>query len=950
VSIAEPLLAGKLAQRDQWLRHVADRCSERLSRATLEAALCGAITDALASLCALAPRHIEAELVALARYAAVNVAATGKHSPILALSGLAALPGDAVDDLPLWRGLAALLLTKEGSARDSVNVLIGFPTATGKVEKAMRTRWKARMGELLAAIVEHAEFLIELDHTRKLPPPRYSEQQWEVVEALVAALPLAVAQLDVLFRDRGQVDFTAVSQAAVRALGEPDDPTDLALALDYRIRHLLVDEFQDTSQSQYELLARLTAGWEQDDGRTLFVVGDPMQSIYRFREADVALYLRARLEGIGPVVLEPLTLRVNFRSQAGIVDWVNKAFRQVMPEAEDLASGAVPFAASEAVKPALPGLAVTLDPVAGNDRRVEAELVLDRIRAAREDDPCQRVAILVRTRSQLARIVPALKAAQIGFQAIEIDLLGERPVVQDLHALTRALLHPADRVAWLTVLRAPWCGLALADLDALAGFGATRCVGDVLRQPDLLARLSKDGCARTNRVYECLNPFLARRASGSLRRRVEGAWLALGGPATAPDAAGLADAAVFLDTLDELEQGGDLSDFSALAQRVDALYAKPDASVDDSLQIMTIHKAKGLEFDVVIVPGLGYASRRQDRRLLLWLERPRTHGRTDLLLAPIRERSPDQDPVYEYLERLDAAKARHEDGRLLYVAATRARSRLHLIAHVDVRQGVPKPAARSLIERLWPVVEAEYARVARAVETSPDSGPDSWPDARPAGSGAIRRLAFDWTAPPPPRGIAVSPGQDRSRGVPVEVEFSWASETAKHIGTVVHRALQSMAEDGLERWNPARRVSMRAMFARDLRGLGVPGSELDRALARVAAAVDGALADDRARWLLADHADARSEWRLTGMLEGGIVDVAIDRSFVDGEGVRWIVDYKTGMHEGADPERFLDNERERYRVQLERYAALMRQFEARPIRLALYFPLMSGWREWAAPV
>ena len=186
--------------------------------------------------------------------------------------------------------------------------------------------------------------------------------------------------------------------------------------------------------------------------------------------------------------------------------------------------------------------------------------------------------------------------------------------------------------------------------------------------------------------------------------------------------------------------------------------------------------------------------------------------------------------------------------------------------------------------------------------------------------------------------------------MPVEVEFSWASETAKHIGTVVHRALQSMAEDGLERWNPARRVSMRAMFARDLRGLGVPGSELDRALARVAAAVDGALADDRARWLLADHADARSEWRLTGMLEGGIVDVAIDRSFVDGEGVRWIVDYKTGMHEGADPERFLDNERELYRVQLERYAALMRQFEARPIRLALYFPLMSGWREWAAPV
>ena len=101
-----------------------------------------------------------------------------------------------------------------------------------------------------------------------MPEERYTDDQWEVLGAILELLPRAAAQLKLVFAERGETDFTEIAQGAVRALGTPDNPTDLLLALDTRIKHILVDEFQDTSYSQYELLEKLTSGWERDDGRT----------------------------------------------------------------------------------------------------------------------------------------------------------------------------------------------------------------------------------------------------------------------------------------------------------------------------------------------------------------------------------------------------------------------------------------------------------------------------------------------------------------------------------------------------------------------------------------------------------------------------------------------------------------------------------------------------------
>ena len=362
-------------------------------------------------------------------------------------------------DAPTREELESTLAAERGRLIRNAQALL--PGASQDLAKELLTKegtWRKR-NKQAQALGDNEPLRLALVALLTVPPASYSATQWEALEAILALLKPALAQLLALFGERGEVDFTQIAHGALLALGTPEEPTDLLLSMDARVRHLLVDEFQDTSNSQWELVERLTAGWQAGDGRTVFVVGDPMQSIYRFRDAQVGLFLRARRAGLPDVELEPLTLSTNFRSQAKIVDWVNEAFPNVLPAAEDEASGAVPYTPSVSFHEATPDGAPTLDTFA--DRDGEAQRVVELVRSAKG-----KTAILVRNRKHLDAIVPAFKDAGIRFRAVEIEQLGEKQVVQDLYALTRALTHVADRVAWLAILRAPWCGLTLDELCA----------------------------------------------------------------------------------------------------------------------------------------------------------------------------------------------------------------------------------------------------------------------------------------------------------------------------------------------------------------------------------------------------------------------------------------------------------------------------------------------------
>jgi hypothetical protein len=255
---------------------------------------------------------------------------------------------------------------------------------------------------------------------------------------------------------------------------------------------------------------------------------------------------------------------------------------------------------------------------------------------------------------------------------------------------------------------------------------------------------------------------------------------------------------------------------------------------------------------------------------------------------------------------------------------------------------VRQPPGNSALGLLWPVLGARFeARLAEIGDVEGEAA------AEPARDPPLRRLPADWQPLPLPRAPEVVSRAVVRATAAATVEFDWATETARHVGTVVHRELQRAARDGLQ--PDAADPRARARWDHELAELGVPRELRAPAAERVASAVGRTLADERGRWLLdATHPGSATELALTGRVGSEIVSVVIDRTFVDASGVRWIVDYKTSRHEGAGLEAFLDSEQERYRPQLERYATLMRKLAPGPVRLGLYFPLLGAWREWPA--
>lgn len=917
-------LADMLAQRDQWLPLLPDGDD----RHVLEANFQDAVSQDLMGLKSLMPVGWAQQLAPLARAAAEVLS---KDGPSHALLPLQDWEGQAFEteafDLARWKALAALLLTSTGGLRKTVNKNQGFLPKT--TEKDDIVAWLRSHDS-----PEPPAWIQRLHATVHTPEPVFTEEQWAILQAQLSCLRIAAAQLMLRFMEAGEVDFIEIARRADQALGRAEEPTELLLKLDQHIRHLLIDEFQDTSQSQISLIEKITAGWQQGDGRTLFLVGDPMQSIYRFRKADVVLFLRVRDEGLGSIRPGCLTLTDNFRSQRGIVEWVNHAFSSLFPAQDDPSAGAIAYAHSTAFKDATISPAVRFHAVCPQLGQRAEDTVLELVKEALSAFPEAEhpVAILVRARSHLKDVTQLLAQEGIACRAVELVPLHLRAYVVDLVQIIRALAHPGDRAAWLSVLRSPYCGLRLESLHSLFGFDREAAIPTLLehalRPKDSASlcqaqkQLAPNEYQRLCAVAPVMLDALAQDDLAPLAARVERVWRLLGGVALARTATDLQDAESVFALIEKVAPYGGL-DVDVLDARLTRLFASPEAGAR-SVEVMTMHKAKGLQFESVILFGLHHQPV-SDRAPLVRIE----HVANKVMLGPIKARATvEQDVISKYLAQRDKRRSDFEVDRLLYVAATRAKQSLHLVAELqrDADTGAPIAArSGSLLARLLPYVQVpELAPMIEKATTSEQRLPAF---SMPRLTRLKERVPLRLQAPEP-----------ASRA------YTWRAQPSceRLTGILVHGWLAQIGEQGVANWSVLRVSEQRARIERQLQQLGVAQEERVAATTDVVDTLVAMLKSERGQWLLRQP-QARHEWALLD--ETGQLSV-LDYALKDDKG--WlVVDYKTGRPEPTEtPEAFGQRMMLRYQAQLERYCEKLHAYDGAPARAALYFPRDQLWFEY----
>ena len=1003
LSDAQRLIAEMLAHRDQWV-HAFPLTGELNEdgwhevRRRLEAPFRQANQRVLheAHRLMTAEPLVSDELMALARYACEN----GSDIDIALLTELRTLPSPDHGLAEHWKCICRLLLTEQGDWRKRLAKPEGFPAIKEKILSIDR-KPSERMKRVIHHLRHMPSLLELLTDIRELPPARYDEDQWQTLRDLFAVLRFAIAELRVLFAEKNAVDFVELGLSALTVL-EQEHPSERALGVSERVRHLLVDEFQDTSRRQHSLVRMLLRAWNPGDGRSCFFVGDPMQSIYMFRQAEVELFEQVRQHGIVSQEQQhpcrPLQLSTNFRSHAGLTKPLNGYFETIFQSAHTAGTAAVSFSPSEAIAAALPGKSVRLHPqftprgeedALNEAREHEAEEVLRVIqehlprihKAALSVDPDKSytVAVLARARQHLTLIAKKLHENNIPFRSVDLEMLSERQEILDLLSLIRALLHPMDRIAWLSVLRAPWCGLMLQDLHILCGSDdkqfARYPVQRLIEERQSL--LSEDGQQRLCRTYEVLTRAIEVRyqqaQSPSLSSWIERTWHSLGGPLCL-DEHQRENVRVFFSMLDSVAPDGIACLSEEFDHKLSRLFAQPHPGASErfGVQLMTIHKAKGLGFDIVLVPGLDRSTGRDRQQLICMLERVSVDNPDvdELLVAPIGSKGEDTHPLYQWVRKQRQMREDEERKRVFYVACTRARRELHLFGTAVIgNRGSLEPGwPDSLLATAWPALEPEFTAAYQAQSKQivlPFPGPqpgvvDIAAVAAPTHPPLVlRRLPSDVVISPVGENVAFASAFSLVADEREPFERPEGSRQQRVIGSVIHALLERLSRLFVQNSDLSAdqiRSQLRTQASAMLRSAAFPAEQSSAALTDILGAVEVSASDPVGRWLLSPHSGAQSEASWTGWVDGRLQTLRADRVFragaepqQEGSEYFWVVDYKTSSYSGNNVADFLAEQRAFYEPQLASYGRALRELhgENLQLRFGLYFPRIRRLEYWA---
>ncbi len=619
------LFSQMLGERAKWITKLYD---SSVNTSAIAQNIQTLVEGEVHKLRSLAQKHLTAEFFELA---AINTSVQIANPP---------------HTLADFKDIAYLCFTKQNTLRQSLAKRDGFDNTTPEKNNAFKAYIAALPSEYIAA----------LKRVRSLP----EQADTTLLEHIAKVLLALNHELLQMFNVAGGVDYTEIALRANEALHEAN-VTDIAMALDATIEHILIDEFQDTSLIQLTLIEYMVAHWQPEDRRTLFFVGDPMQSIYLFRGAEVGVFLSVKERGLGHIALEPIVLQQNFRSNHEIVEHTNAICSAVFPANYNINEGQVAY--TPAVSVHEDTAHVEMRPFTQGEEHLERDYIADIVMRTQLAHPEYSIGILCRTATEFGSISAHLQNQGIQSTAYKNIKLLKHPLVKDLLVLCNIMTCGHDTLAWLSLLRSPYVGLELSELLYFADTNDIYAhIPQIIQQYPHLERLAL--------VYKALSYAFAHKDSLGVSNSIHTIVSQLG----MREMWSTEDKEVYA-LFSTLLHAWELAGQSSLSELESALSQEYVPSTASMVTLLTIHKAKGLEFDVVILPMLNHRSR-PDTAKLMYLTEFMDIG---VLLAAYSETS-----LYTYLKDNYKHRAQNELLRLLYVALTRAKKELYMSACLDM--------------------------------------------------------------------------------------------------------------------------------------------------------------------------------------------------------------------------------------------------------------------------
>ena len=795
-----------------------------------------------------------------------------------------------------WFYIRDLILTKSGKQiRKKIDTSSGFPaTNVGK-------EIKERLLKLIK--LKNNKFNILIDFFN-VTYHKNIVDIYPLITPFCLLLIDMVTRLNEKFKERRIIDFTQIMGNAVEALRD----THLPLILDQNISHILVDEFQDTNESQLIFIELLTQNFAGNPDKSFFAVGDPMQSIYRFRKAEVEIFSRVQKSGISDLKLTSLFLKVNFRSNKNIIDWLNNSFSKAFPLIDDSDEGSVPYSSCESSNNNLEGgmelIALTCDTKSKTAQyEAEALYVLNLIKDTRKSNPDASIAVLTRSKAHLNELITLInkKDSSIPIDAIEMSKILSNQTFQDILCLTKALFDFSDRTNWIAALKSPWCGLSINDLVLLFEKDHKSLVWELINNIDNTSRLDKNSARRLRSFVEVIRENIQYRGRISHRYFVEGIWRQLNGEKSMVDSNDIQNIDLFLELLEEASEILSI-DFIKLERLIENKFISKTSIQKNSIKFLTIQRSKGLEFDHVIIPNLNKRTRNEESDLVLY------DKSTLSIKNPGNDKNLHSYHAYKERKRLDNEKI-----RLLYVAMTRAKNKCYLIGTVKKEGDLVIPNSGTFMNILWPFFSDKFTEIATPEDEN------SFEKFIPK----LRRLNDNFYS-----------GDKRyKRSIDTEeLSFCYpnmSTDIQRFTGNIVHKYLEMIVKKQLDIDKILRN---KLDYTESLYlGKNFKKKDIKIGLNLVKKSLEMLKKTSDGRWILNRYLADNSE--VSYLLESNNTTTQHipDRSFIEND-IQWIIDYKTPF----SPIKNLAVEAKKHLPQLRLYETIFKG-NKRVIQKAIYF-------------